>query len=120
MRNSLIAVSMISLLSSISTFAQEADNSGKNKRDRSDHAMTADHQSKGSKSDVEITREIRRAITQEDSFSVSAKNVKIVTQSGVVHLRGPVANAAEREKISTIAKNCAGVTNVQNSLEVKN
>ncbi len=96
-----------------------ADNSGKNARDRTRHAVTADSQMSGSRSDLEITREIRQEIQRQDAFSTSAKNVKIITQRGMVTLRGPVASSEERMQIARIAKDCAGVTRVSNDLEVK-
>lgn len=98
----------------------KADNSGKNARDKSGETMTADRQTEGSKSDVDITREIRQALTHDNSLSTSAKNVKIVTKNGIVNLRGPVSNPGEITKIGNIAKNCAGVSQVENQLEVKN
>ncbi len=113
------AVAGISWLPSVLAEDPEADNSAKNVRDRTSKTMTADRQTEGSKSDVDITREIRRAITKDDSFSSSARNVKIVTKSGIVNLRGPVSNAAESEKIAGLAQKTAGVTTVKNDLEVK-
>lgn len=120
------AVLFISVLATSSALAADSssnlqpDNSGKNIRDRQTQAMTADRQWEGSKSDVDITREIRRAVTKDDSLSIAAKNVKIITKHGAVVLRGPVATALESKKIAEIAKNNAGVTQVQNDLEVKN
>ena len=108
----------LSSLISLSVFA-DPDNTGVNVRDRDGKTLTAGDQAKGSRSDVEITREIRQQIVKDDSFSSSAKNVKIITKNGMVALRGPVASADESSKIASIAKNCAGVKNVNNSLEVK-
>lgn len=97
----------------------DANNTAMNERDRYGNTMTADRQREGTRSDVEITREIRQQIVKDDSFSSAAKNVKIITKNGIVNLRGPVENATERSKIGSIARKSAGVTNVENSLEIK-
>src|SRR5262249_40118286 len=94
-----------------------ADNTGRNVRDRDESALTADQQS-NSESDVDITREIRRQIVTDKSLSTSAHNVKIVTVDGVVTLRGPVASSQERTAIAQTAKKVAGVSKVDNQLEV--
>jgi hyperosmotically inducible protein len=95
------------------------DNTKKNERDTRTELPTAQDQSKGSDSDVALTREIRQEIVKDDSLSTNAKNVKIITLGGVVTLRGPVASAAEKAKIATAAKHAAGVKRVDNKLEVK-
>jgi len=94
-----------------------ADDTGKNVRDRSDHAVTADQQS-NSRGDVKITREIRRKIVHDKTLSTSAHNVKIVTIDGVVTLRGPVASTEEKAVIGEAAKKVAGVGKVDNQLEI--
>jgi hyperosmotically inducible periplasmic protein len=94
-----------------------ADNTGRNVRDRNDNAKTADQQS-NSKEDLEITRQIRRAIVQDKSLSTSAHNVKIVTVDRVVTLRGPVASTKEKASIAAKADKVAGVQKVDNQLEV--
>ena len=47
-----------------------ANNSGVNVRDRAPGAMTAGQQS-SARSDVELTREIRRAVVKDDQLSMS-------------------------------------------------
>jgi hyperosmotically inducible protein len=94
-----------------------ADDTGRNVRDREENAKTADQQS-NSKGDVEITRKIRRAIVEDKSLSTSAHNVKIVTIDGVVTLRGPVVSDEEKASVATKAKKVAGVSQVENQLEV--
>lgn len=94
-----------------------ADNSGRNARDANDAAVTADDQS-NSKADVEITQAIRKAVTADDSLSVNAHNVKIITNGGVVTLRGPVKSEQERASIAAKAQQVSGVTRVNNQLEV--
>lgn len=96
-----------------------ADNTDRNQRDRDAAAKTPLDQSEAS-ADVKITAAIRRAIMDDKSMSVNAQNVKIITeQSGAVTLRGPVDSQAEKDAIEAKAKAVAGVTRVDNQLEVK-
>jgi osmotically-inducible protein OsmY len=94
-----------------------ADNTGKNVRDRAESAVTADQQS-NSQGDMDITREIRRQIVNDESLSTSAHNIKIVTIDGVVTLRGPVVSAKEKTVVAEAAKKVAGVSKVDNQLEI--
>ena len=94
------------------------DNSGINVRDRAPAAMTAGQQS-NAKSDVELTRKIRRAVTKDDSLSMMAHNVKIVSANGSVTLRGPVKTEEEKSAILSKAQDIAGAANVSDQLEVK-
>lgn len=94
------------------------DNSGVNRRDRAPGAMTADQQS-NAKSDVELTREIRRAVVKDSSLSTLAHNVKIVSVNGSVTLRGPVKTVEEKTVIASKAQAIAGADKVVNQLEVK-
>lgn len=95
-----------------------ADNSGRNQRDRSGETQTSGDQSNSS-ADIKTTAAIRRAIMHDDSLSMTAKNVKIITENGVVMLRGPVQSEAEKTKIAELAKTHAGNTRVEDHLEVK-
>jgi hyperosmotically inducible periplasmic protein len=94
------------------------NNTGVNVRDRAPGAMTADQQS-DTKSDMTITREIRRAVVKDDSLSMLAHNVKIVSANGKVTLRGPVNTGREKVVIAREARAIAGKHNVDNQLEVK-
>ncbi len=95
-----------------------ADNSGRNVRDRADDAKTSGDQSNSS-ADIKITAAIRRAVMKDDSLSMTAKNVKIITADGVVTLRGPVKTAAEKMAIAKHAEANAGGAKVMNELEVE-
>jgi len=72
----------------------------------------------GSEAELKITQEIRKALVADDTLSVSAENVKVVTQGSVVTLRGAVKTAAEKTKIESVARGVSGVTRVENLLEV--
>jgi hyperosmotically inducible protein len=87
-------------------------------RDRAPGAMTAGQQS-NAKSDVEITREIRRAVVKDHSLSMLAHNVKIVSANGNVTLRGPVKTEEEKTAIASKAQAIAGAGKVNDQLEVK-
>jgi len=93
------------------------DNSKVNERDRDPGATTADQQ-KNSKGDLEITRKIRQGIVKDKTLSTYAHNIKVVTQNGVVTLRGPVRSNDEKVAIETIAVQVAGQGNVHNELEL--
>ena len=48
-----------------------------------------------------------------------AKNVKVITENGVVTLRGPVKSEEEKAKVEELAKDNAGSARVDSQLEVK-
>lgn len=88
----------------ISSHAADVDNSANNASDRSSEAKTSETQS-NDKSDVEITRAIRRAVVKDSSLSVYAHNVKIITtKEHTVFLRGPVSTQDEVTKVEDLAK----------------
>ena len=94
--------------------ADKSDNSRRNAADQ----PTAEDQS-NSPQDMEVTRNLRRQIVQNDSLSETAKNVKIITNNGKVILRGPVKSQEERRTIAAMAEQIAGKGNVTNQLEPK-
>jgi osmotically-inducible protein OsmY len=79
---------------------------------------TADQQSQ-TKADLAITKKIRKAIVKDKTLSMTAHNCKVITQKGLVTLRGPVNTAAEKDAIGAIALKIAGEGNVTNELAVK-
>jgi len=96
----------------------DADNTDKNERDRSGETLTSGDQSNRPE-DIQITKAIRQAIVKDDSLSMTAKNVKIITADGKVTLRGPVKNAEEKAKIARLAESAASGAKVDDQLEVK-
>ena len=62
---------------------------------------------------------VRRSVADNDALSTNAHNVKIITQNGVVTLRGPVNTAAEKATIVAAARSAPGVARVDDQLEVK-
>lgn len=95
-----------------------ANNTARNVRDRNDKTLTPLDQG-SSKSDTEITAQIRRGIMAEKDISTNAQNVKIITTNGKVTLRGPVNNAEEKLLIGKIAERTVPAINVDSQLEVK-
>jgi hyperosmotically inducible protein len=95
----------------------EPDDTGVNVRDRDESTKTPLDQS-NSERDLEITRQIRQKITDGDSFSTDAENVKVITENAVVTLRGPVETDQEKQAIAAIARETAGVVRVEDQLEV--
>jgi hyperosmotically inducible periplasmic protein len=114
---SLFCVSVFTL-SAIAQDTAAVDNTKKNERDRSGETTTSGDQS-NSQEDVKITAAIRRAVVGDHSLSATAKNVKIITANGLVTLRGPVKNDAEKAKIAELAQSAAGNARIDNQLEVK-
>jgi osmotically-inducible protein OsmY len=97
---------------------KDADNTAKNVRDRDERTATPMDQG-GSEGDRTITAEIRKQIVDSDALSMNAKNVKIITQDGVVTLRGPVKTAQEKTTVASIARKATGVKRVDDQLEVE-
>jgi osmotically-inducible protein OsmY len=95
----------------------DADNTAKN-ADVNTPTETPTAQSE-SGPDIEISAAIRKAVVDDKALSVNAHNVKIMTSGGVVTLRGPVKSDAEKQSIEAKAKQVAGVTSVNNLLEVE-
>jgi hyperosmotically inducible periplasmic protein len=93
----------------------QPDNSKMNDQNRN---PTADQQ-KENRPDREITRDIRRSLAQDTSLSTYAHNVKIITQNGMVTLRGPVRSEDEKNAIEAKATEIAGKDKVTSQLEVK-
>lgn len=96
----------------------DADNTANNEGDGSQSKRTPVDQSESGDS-IRITAEIRRAIMNDDSMSMNAQNCKVITDSaGVVTLRGVVNSQAEKDSVDAKARSVAGVTRVDNQLEV--
>ena len=95
-----------------------ADNTRMNGRDQDNTANTAQSPS-NAKGDRELLAAVRRSVVKDKSLSTSAHNVKILAENGVVTLRGPVKSDEEKTKVEALAKQVAGVTSVQNHLDIK-
>src|SRR5262245_51831913 len=96
----------------------DADNTGNNVRDRGVETRTPTDQG-GNAADRQLTATIRKAIVADDSLSTDAHNVKIITENGVVTLRGPVKTPAEKAAVVAKAEQAKGVKRIENQLEVE-
>jgi hyperosmotically inducible protein len=93
------------------------DTTSVNKTDRAPGAQTADQQS-NRRSDLDVTRQIRRAIVNDKSLSTYAHNIKVITQHGQVTLKGPVRTEDEKRAVEAKAAEVAGAANVTNQVSV--
>jgi len=120
MRSLVLACALTTILSGAPALAgdYDADNSGKNARDRGDQTLTPTDQG-GSEADRQVTANIRKAVVNDDALSTNAHNVKIITKDGVVTLRGPVKSASEKATVAAKAHKIAGVKRVDNQLEIE-
>jgi hyperosmotically inducible periplasmic protein len=96
----------------------DADNTKKNENDDKAGVLTAGDQGE-SEGDRKITQNIRQGVMGDDTLSMTAKNVKIITVNGIVTLRGPVNTEKEKTDIAAVAQRVEGVKRVDNQLEVK-
>ena len=111
----LCAVSLAAIAADDKT---KADNTATNERDRSGETQTSGDQSNSS-ADLKITQAIRQALMKDGELSMTAKNIKIITDNGQVTLRGPVKNAQEKAKIDQLARSAAGGAKIDDQLDVK-
>lgn len=121
----LSAVACVLALASAFASAQDSsaqqpapDNTKVNQRDRNKAEPTADQQ-KENQPDREIARKIRRSLVQDKTLSTYAHNVKIITQDGMVTLKGPVRSDEEKTAVEAKAAEIAGADKVTSQLEVK-
>ena len=100
-------------------YGQEPDNTKVNKRDRDRSEPTADQQ-KGNVSDRDLTKRIRQSIMADKSLSTYAHNVKVISQNGVVTLKGPVRSEDEKKAIESKAMEVVGSGGrINNEISVK-
>ena len=93
------------------------DNTKANAQDAKGQLPTAGSQS-NARSDVDISRQIRRAIVADKSLSTNAHNVKVITQHGKVTLRGPVQSEDEKKTVESKAADVAGASNVTSRISI--
>lgn len=95
------------------------DNTKVNKRDRNPGEATADRQ-KMNAADRSLTAEIRKSLMADKALSTYAHNVKIISQDGIVTLKGPVSSDEEVKSIVAKAVEVAGSPDkVVNQMSVK-
>jgi hyperosmotically inducible protein len=94
----------------------QADNTKQNERDKNKSVTPFDQGN--SQADLDTTQSIRKALMADDTLSQDAKNIKVVTNNGVVALRGAVKSDAERSTVDSIARRYAGANRVDNQVDV--
>ncbi|MBC7538466.1 MAG: BON domain-containing protein [Bacteriovorax sp.] len=90
----------------------EKDNTALNRNQE----LTAQTQSRGTRSDVEVTRLLRKRIMADDQLSTNAHNIKIITLKNSIILKGPVANLEEKTKIENFARSMNATKKIDNQL----
>lgn len=87
--------------------APKPDNTRVNKRDRNPGQVTADQQ-KINAADQKLTADIRRSLMADKALSTYAHNIKIISQNGLVTLKGPVKSDTEKQTVMAKAVEVAG------------
>jgi osmotically-inducible protein OsmY len=95
----------------------DRDNSALNQRDHDSSSKTPLDQNENTV-DIGITANIRKSVV-DTKMSTNAQNVKIITQDGVVTLRGPVKTQEEKDRIEEMARSVAGVKSIDSQLEIQ-
>ncbi len=114
----LLSVSMPAL-SQAQDAKTQPDNTKVNKRDKNSGEATADKQ-KMNRPDRELTAKIRKSVMADKSLSTYAHNVKIISQSGMVTLKGPVRSDEEVKTIMAKTVEIVGSADkVTNQMSVK-
>ena len=114
----LLSVSMPAL-SQAQDANTQPDNTKVNKRDKNSGEATADKQ-KMNMPDRELTAKIRKSVMADKSLSTYAHNVKIISQSGMVTLKGPVRSDEEVKTIMAKTVEIVGsASKVTNQMSVK-
>jgi hyperosmotically inducible periplasmic protein len=113
----MVSLTIVSVAPAALAQQSRPDNTQVNKRDRAAAQPTADQQS-NTKSDVAITRDIRRAIVNDKSLSTYAHNIKVITQHGDVTLKGPVLTDEEKKIVEAKATEVAGAGHVTNAISI--
>jgi hyperosmotically inducible periplasmic protein len=99
--------------------APKPDNSAVNKRDNNPGEVTADQQ-KMNAADRGIASKIRKSVMADKSLSTYAHNIKIISQDGIVTLKGPVRSDGEVKSLVSKATEVTGSSDkVVNQLSIQ-
>lgn len=101
------------------SFGQDQQTNPDNSANNKARSETADQQS-NTMSDGMLTKKIRQELIADKSLSTYGHNVKIITQHGMVTLKGPVHSEEEKQTIASKAAEVAGgADKVNNQLSIK-
>jgi osmotically-inducible protein OsmY len=90
--------------------AQDASNKG---------SITPTSQSDSdSDKDAALAERIRKAIVNDNKFSTSAKNIKVLFKNGIVTLQGSVRNDQEKAEIITRTRRITGTARIDDELDI--
>lgn len=70
--------------------------------------------------DRQITQNIRKHLMNDKTLSFIAKNITVITEDGVVTLRGKVPTEVEKNKITQKINLIPSIVTLNNKLEVSN
>jgi hyperosmotically inducible periplasmic protein len=97
--------------------ASAPDNTKTNARDKAPTLTPIDQGN--SQADIDTTQAIRKAVMGDEALSTNAKNVKIITNKGVITLRGPVNTEAEKKNVEAKALAAAGGNRVDDQIDIQ-
>ena len=64
------------------------------------------------------TADVRKAIVADKSLSINAQNIKIITQNGLLTLRGTVNTSAEHDRVNQIVRETIGTRQYIDQLNI--
>jgi osmotically-inducible protein OsmY len=99
--------------------ADETDSTETDTGVNASSGITAEDQTSSNKSDLELTRMIRRDLVKNNSTFGPVANIKIITIDGHVTLRGVVKNPQQRAYVNRVARNHAGPAFVRDELIIE-
>lgn len=68
--------------------------------------------------DIKVSQDVRQALMKDSSLSANAQNISVITNEGVVTLKGNVNSAKDKANVESVVKKVAGVKSVDNQLNV--
>ncbi|MGH9614455.1 MAG: BON domain-containing protein [Bryobacteraceae bacterium] len=68
--------------------------------------------------DLKTTADVRKALREDESLSLAARNVRVTTANGEVTLRGRVNSESEKTAVARKVQDVVGTGNVANDLTV--
>ena len=108
----LLALGAITLLARSNEPKPKADDSRVNQRDQKQGEATAGQQKRNA-GDRDLAAKIRRSLMADKSLSLYAHNVNIISQNGIVTLKGPVRTDLE---LQTVLANTVEITGNLNKI----
>jgi len=106
-------------LAGIPAHSQAADNSRQNKDQASSGDKNSADNQPNAQPDRQLTADVRKAIVGDKDLSTYGHNVKIITRSGHVTLRGPVKSEQEKKQVLSDVATVVSPENITDKLTVK-